>query len=83
MVAQVIAENNRLTGQLTTQETNARELQSRVHILEEEVAAAVEKNKVLKMAQSLSADDSDNAPAKRRIGELVREIDKCIALLNT
>lgn len=83
MVAQVIAENNRLTGQLSTQETNARELQSRVHILEEEVAAAVEKNKVLKMAQSLGAEDSDNAPAKRRIGELVREIDKCIALLNT
>lgn len=83
MVAQVIAENNRLKDQLAVQETTSGQLQSQVRTLEEEVAAAADKNKVLKMAQSLNADGSDNAPAKRRIGELVREIDKCIALLNT
>ena len=40
-----------------------------------------EKVKVLKVARGLEAGN-DNNQAKLKINELVREIDKCIALLN-
>ncbi len=36
----------------------------------------------LKMAQSLSSEGTDAKEAKLRFKKLVREIDKCIALLN-
>ena len=42
-----------------------------------------EQIKVLSMAKSLSGDDSGaNKDMKLKINELVREIDKCISLLN-
>ena len=41
-----------------------------------------EKNKILKLSVSLQGDGQDAQSAKKKINELVREIDKCIALLN-
>ena len=41
-----------------------------------------EKNKVLKLSSSIQGKQEDNKAAKQKINELVREIDKCIALLN-
>ena len=41
-----------------------------------------EKNKILKLSASLQGDEQDTQAAKQRINELVREVDKCIALLN-
>ena len=41
-----------------------------------------EKNKVLKLSSSIQREQGDNKAAKQKINELVREIDKCIALLN-
>ena len=41
-----------------------------------------EKNKVLKLSSSIQGEQGDNKAAKQKINELVREIDKCIALLN-
>ena len=41
-----------------------------------------EKNKVLKLSSSIQGAQGDNKAAKQKINELVREIDKCIALLN-
>ena len=41
-----------------------------------------EKNKILKLSVSLQGDEHDTQAAKQRINELVREVDKCIALLN-
>ena len=41
-----------------------------------------EKNKVLKLSSSIQDEQGDNKAAKQKINELVREIDKCIALLN-
>lgn len=36
----------------------------------------------LKIAKSLMADNEDSHDAKIRVNRIVREIDKCIALLN-
>lgn len=41
-----------------------------------------EKNKVLKLSTSIQNKQGNNKAAKQKINELVREIDKCIALLN-
>lgn len=41
-----------------------------------------EKNKVLKLAKAFSEVSENSSDVKKKISELVREIDKCIALLN-
>lgn len=37
----------------------------------------------LKTARIISVSDQDLASSKKRLAKLVREVDKCIALLNT
>lgn len=41
-----------------------------------------ERTKILKLAKSLSGVNESSLDTKLKINELVREIDKCIALLN-
>lgn len=41
-----------------------------------------EKNKILKLSKKLSETNEGASDARSKINELVREIDKCIALLN-
>ena len=41
-----------------------------------------EKNKIVKLAKSLSETNENSLGIKLKINELVRDIDKCIALLN-
>lgn len=48
---------------------------------EREIDVLEESNKTLKIAKSLTGTE-DRTDAKQRINELVREIDKCIALLH-
>lgn len=38
--------------------------------------------KVLKLAKSISITDSNPEETKKKINEYIREIDKCIAMLN-
>ncbi|HET6556991.1 MAG TPA: hypothetical protein VFG54_06720 [Prolixibacteraceae bacterium] len=65
------------------------QLLRRIGSLEQTIQELNEKNLLLeqkyenvKMAKMLIATDDDNKEAKNRIQKLVREIDKCIALLN-
>ncbi len=41
-----------------------------------------EKIKLIKMSKVVSSSNEDNKKTKQKINEYVREIDKCIALLN-
>ena len=41
-----------------------------------------EKNKVLKLAKSIAGMEGKNTEVKLKINELVREIEKCISLVN-
>ena len=50
--------------------------------LNRELERLREENKVLKMASAFKGDEDGVTESKRRISHLVREIDKCIALLN-
>lgn len=65
------------------------QLLRRIGTLEDTVQQLNQKNLLLeqkyenvKMAKMLIATEEDNKEAKNRIQKLVREIDKCIALLN-
>ncbi|MFP5470860.1 MAG: hypothetical protein ACLGGV_04630 [Bacteroidia bacterium] len=49
---------------------------------EEQLTKFKKENEVLSVAKSLSGDGESNKEAKLKINELVREIDKCISLLN-
>jgi len=57
-------------------------LRQSYEILEEENKAVKNKYDNLKMARIISVKQDDFKGAKNRLSKLVREVDKCIALLN-
>lgn len=73
---QLLKEENRL---LIEDKIN---LLTQVEILNKEKQDLEERNKLLKLAKSLSETDEKSLNIKSKINELVREIDKSIALLN-
>jgi hypothetical protein len=58
------------------------ELQKRVKIHQSRISELELKYANLKIAKSLLAENEDSHDAKIRVNRIVREIDKCIALLN-
>lgn len=58
------------------------DLNNQISVKEKEIEEINDKYKVLKMAKSLEGSSSENKEVKLKINEMVREIDKCIALLN-
>ncbi len=50
--------------------------------LEKNISELENKYNSLKLAKTLTGSKQDNAEAKSKINNIVREIDKCIALLN-
>ncbi len=57
-------------------------LQEKLEKEQQSVSELKDKNKILKLSISLHGEEQDTQAARQRINELVREIDKCIALLN-
>ena len=49
---------------------------------QEVINSLEEKIKLIKMSKVVSSSNEDNKKTKQKINEYVREIDKCIALLN-
>ena len=68
-------EKDQLLGKIGGLEKTIYQLSQENHLLEQ-------KYENLKLAKMLVAPDEDNKDAKSRMQKLVREIDKCIALLN-
>ncbi|MBL6658292.1 MAG: hypothetical protein ISR00_03610 [Flavobacteriales bacterium] len=58
------------------------ELSKAIELHEQAIKQLEEKNKILKLSTSIQSEQGDNKAARKKINELVREIDKCIALLN-
>ena len=63
---------------------NNAHLEKKISDQQIEITQLVAKNKVLKLARSLSGDQASDAgtDVKLKINELVREVDKCIGMLN-
>ena len=57
-------------------------LQEQLEKEQQSVSELIDKNKILKLSASLHGGEHDTKAERQRINELVREIDKCIALLN-
>lgn len=71
---QLKEENEELLNDLVTKDNELRNVKQRNKQLEASYAN-------LKMAKMLEVGDQDLAAAKQRMAKLVREVDKCIALL--
>jgi len=64
-------------------ENNNRELKEKLILLENKVSDVEEKYENLKLARALITPDEEGThEAKIKVNRIVREIDKCIALLN-
>ena len=68
-------ENVRLKMQLSEKETE-------IQMLKTELKESENRYTNLKMARMISVNDNEIRDTKQRLAKLVREVDKCIALLN-
>ena len=57
-------------------------LNNKIRLLEEEKGILGSKYEHLKMAKAIEAGCGDSQAARNRMNRLMREIDKCVALLN-
>ena len=58
------------------------ELQKLVQQKQSQISELAEKNQKLSLVKSIMTDSEDANDARVRINKIVREIDRCIALLN-
>ncbi len=58
-------------------------LESKLTETKTQIMDLSEQNKVLKLAKSISGKEGKSTEIKLRINELIREIDKCIAQVNS
>jgi uncharacterized protein YoxC len=61
---------------------NQKQLEDELRGKEEEIEELKEKNRLVKLAQAVSESDQNTRDIKIKINEYVREIDRCIALIN-
>ena len=58
------------------------ELQQLIQLKQSQINELEEKNQKLSLVKGIMADGEDHGDARIQINRIVREIDKCIALLN-
>jgi len=63
-------------------EKNVLDLKHEIELLKKEKSELGKKNEQLRLATHILSGVDENREAKQKINKLVREIDKCIALLN-
>lgn len=68
---------------LEEKEIEIKELKEKLKVIKEENKTLIDKYNTLKTAKSLIGSTDNSHDAKIRINKMVREIDKCIALLNS
>ena len=68
-------ENKQLLNQIAAIELRNIELQKKMEEKEENF-------KTLRLARKMAGDNTDTQGVKRQINEFVKEIDKCVTLLN-
>lgn len=80
-VRQLILRNKELVQQRDKLQQLADELGVKVDTLEQENQLLQEQYANLKTARMMQLSDNDTRNAKQRMAKLVRDIDKCIAIL--
>jgi len=83
----VYDKNNKLLNQIELNENQILELKNDLDDKSKMIDELKEKYNILKMTKKLEAPSSnvkeDNKELKLKINEMLREIDKCMALLNS
>lgn len=79
---QLFKEFNSLAKEKKMLQEEVLNLKNEIGILEQQKSELSRKNEQLKIATQILSGNDENQEAKQKIGFLVREIDKCIALLN-
>ncbi|MBO7299884.1 MAG: hypothetical protein J6U53_00560 [Tidjanibacter sp.] len=84
-VSRVIAENSRLEQQQASLEEDLKRLRSENRSLREKLDAMERKVALQSLGEGFSGGANDSAARKRaraQVNRLMREIDRCIALMN-
>ena len=81
-VQQLFSEYNRINSEKEELRNSLLALQKEIESLKQEKLELSLKFENLKLAKQISSNEVNNGEARQRINKLVREIDKCIALLN-
>lgn len=78
----LIAEQQLLKAEQARWQAERQELQTELHRLSAENSTLQSELERLRTARALGGDEEASRLAKARLGSLMREIDRCIALLN-
>lgn len=78
----VIAQHEALEAAFTALQSERDALQREVRSQAEEIIRLKEQVKKLELTESLGGNTTDKARSRARINLLLREVDRCIALLN-
>jgi regulator of replication initiation timing len=78
----IVEKNKHLTIENTELKEKFTQLQRSIDIQRETIKDLEEKNKMLKIANSLATDDEGKKALKQKINSVIREIDKSMSLLN-
>ena len=81
-VMQMMAKHDKLKQEKDQLERKIGNLEETIQQLNQENQNLEQRYENLKLAKMLVASEEESKEAKNRIQKLVREIDKCIALLN-
>ena len=81
-VRQFLIEFENVENDKKALELNVLSLKHEIELLKQEKSEINRKNEQLRLATHLLSGVDENREAKQKINKLVREIDKCIALLN-
>lgn len=81
-VEEIVIENKGLKENQSENQSRIDELQKIIELQKNALSALKEENKMIKLAKEMSTTNSDVHELKIKINELVKDIDRCIDLLN-
>ncbi|MFM7765090.1 MAG: hypothetical protein ACKO6I_05460 [Sphingomonadales bacterium] len=81
-VEKLVQENRLLTNENESMRDRIEGLERTVELQKNTLSELTEQNKLIKLAKNLNPEDSDTEEVKNKVNELIREIDRCIDLLN-
>ena len=81
-VEKLVQENRLLKNENESMRDRIDGLERTVELQKNTLSELTEQNKLIKLAKNLAPEDSDTEELKNKVNELIREIDRCIDLLN-
>jgi regulator of replication initiation timing len=81
-VEKLVNENQLLKNENESMRDRIEGLERTVELQKNTLSELTEQNKLIKLAKNLNPEDSDTEEIKNKVNELIREIDRCIDLLN-